>query len=170
MKLYIANATKHIQEFIYRIPEATQVVRQTIPMGGQILVYQDAPQDVLEYILKMHADTPLPWCVSVAEARKLHSFAGLVYSFDKPVPGVTIEERFALNNEALEALGEEQRKIAAVAASAKAEEIAMSTGVEVNTVEQSIKEESRIGESDDAPKLDQRVEVTRQGKRSKRNG
>ena len=117
-KLYVSNTTKHHQEFLYRIPEFTKVFQQRIPAGEQVLVYEDASKDVLEYIIKQHQDTPKPFMVSASEASRHRGFIGLIYNFDAPVKEALIESAFETNQDALKAEGLEIRKDAAVALNA----------------------------------------------------
>ena len=165
-KLFIANATKHIQEFLFRIPGhpvTRPPFQQFIPMGQQVMVFKETDLKTLEYILGQHTDTPIPFCIPVDEAVKIRNFAGLVYSFDKPVPNMVIAERFHLNDEALDEMGEEMRKQAAVAANAALSEQADRTGLKLGAVEQSVVEEEKLNESEEAKskKLQQTVAVSK---------
>lgn len=160
MKLYMANTSIHVQEFLYRIPEfGRKVFQQFIPVGAQVLIYKDDSKDVLEAILAQHTDTPVPFCIPVDEASKVKNFAGLVYSFDKPVPGSTIDERFEINQEALELFAAEQRALAAVAASATMDQTAERVGATVSGVEQTVIEEGKKDDPAGAKKLNATVAV-----------
>jgi len=167
MKLYIANTTKHIQEFLYRIPEFDRVFPQTIQPGQQVLIYQDAPKDVLEHIVNQHTDTPKPFCVSVEEAARNHGFIGLIYSFDKPVPLTKIERQFEANDEALAEQGGEQRKEAAAALSHTTDQQASNMGASVNALEMSIVEQTQKGAQNNEKGINEVVSVVKPGKASK---
>lgn len=171
MKLFIANTSTHVQEFLYRIPEfGRKVFQQFIPVGAQVMIYKDDSKELLEGILAQHTDTPMPFCVHADEAAKVKNFAGLVFSFDKPVPGSVIDERFEINQEALELFAAEQRALSAVAADANMSETAERIGGSFRNVEQTVIEENKKSEDPNAKKLNETVSVDRQGGKSKGNG
>ena len=164
MKLFIANTTKHIQEFLYRIPEFNRVFPQTIQPGAQVLIYQDSPKDILEHILSQHTDTPKPFCISVEEAAKHKGFVGLIYSFDKPVPLSRIEEQFERNDDALDEQGQEQRKEAAAALSQTTDQQASQMGASVNSLEMSVVEQTKKGGQNNEKGINETVSVVKPGK------
>ena len=81
-RLFIANCKKQAEDFNYRIPEVVRTYVQSIPAGGQIEVYRDAPMDVLEGIVEQHRMYGL---VNVSEIDRTKEFANLCYQFDKPI-------------------------------------------------------------------------------------
>lgn len=170
MKLFVANTTKHIQEFLYRIPEFNRVFPQTIQPGAQVQIYQDAPNDVLEYIINQHTDTPKPFCVSVEEAARNHGFIGLIYSFDKPVPLVKIKRQFEANDEALEEQGGEQRKEAAAALSQTTDQQASTMGASVNSLEMSVVEQTPKGGQNNDKGINEVVSVVKPGSKASKPG
>jgi hypothetical protein len=163
MKLFIANATKHIQQFAYRIPEFPRVFQNEIRPGEQIVVYQDSDRATLEHIVKQHQECPKPFLIPVEELDKHKGFAGLIFSFDKPVPAFKIEETFSRNDEALEALGQEQRKEAAAALSATMEQSAQEVGATVSGVKMTVQEEGRKDDTNGTSKVNETIEVQGKG-------
>jgi len=166
-KLFIANTTKHIQQFGYRIPEFTRLFEQKIMPGDQVLIYQDSPKELLEGILAQHTESPKPFCISADEALKHKGFVGLIYSFDRPVPADKIEEKFQQNDVALTEQGLEQRKESAAALSQQIDENADQVGAGVNSLEVSVVEESRKGDNDVSGKMNETISVTGKGKKNK---
>jgi len=166
-KLFIANTTKHIQQFGYRIPEFARLFEQKIMPGDQVLIYQDSPKELLEGILLQHTDSPKPFCISSDEAMKHKGFVGLIYSFDKPVPADKIEEKFAQNDTALTEQGLEQRKESAAALSQQIDENAEMMGAGVNSLEVSVTEQSRKDDNDISGKMNETIEVTGKGKKNR---
>lgn len=157
-KLYVANTTKHIQEFAYRIPEYTKLFQQSIPVGGQLQIYQDSPKDVLEYIVNQHSDTPKPFILSADDAARHRGFVGLIYSFDKPVNANLIEGVFETNDTALKQDGLEIRKESAAAVDAKLTEDGGAGNLSVEVIEQ-----TKPGE-DNRGALNEKITVQKGGK------
>lgn len=157
MKLFVANSTMHIQEFLFRIPENPQVIRRIINPGVQAEVY-DGTRDVLEYIIAQHTDTPKPFMIPVEEAAKHRGFVGLIYSFEKPVKAESIAETMENNGDALAEQGQQQRSEAAAALAATIETQAETVGAGVSAVEMSVREEGKTGE-DGKEKLNETIAV-----------
>ncbi len=119
MKLYIANATKQVNQFWYtsRLANGTlKQVRQDISEGSQIQVQWDGsgvmqPEDI-DYVLEQHAIYGL---VNAADIDRTKSFAGLCYSIDKPVPAMRIQKLMVHNQEILEERAEDTLKSTAMA-------------------------------------------------------
>ena len=170
MKLFIANTTMHVQELLFRIPENPKMMRQILQPGSQQQIYQDAPKDVLEYIINQHTDTPKPFCIPAEEAGRQKAFAGLIYSFENPVKQAVIEGRFEDNTEALKKLGAEQRKESAVALNAALAAEAQQIGANVSEVEQTVQEETRRGDTSEGSKLNETVAVIHEGNKRGRRG
>ena len=169
MKLFVANTTMHIQEFLFRIPKSPQVIRRIINPGVQSEVY-DATRDVLEYIVEQHTDTPKPFMLSVEEAAKHRGFVGLIYSFDKPVQAERIGETMDANNGALTEQAQQLRMEEAAALSASINKNASEAGASVNAVETTVIEEGKPGDPNSGKRLNETVGVEQFGKRGgKRN-
>lgn len=81
-KLYIANLTKQRHDFIYRVPNDPRLHQQDIPLGGQRQIWSEAPVSTLRYIVEQHERYGL---IPVTEVTRKRDFAGLCYSFDKPI-------------------------------------------------------------------------------------
>jgi len=119
MRLFIANATKQIQQFWYtsRLANGTlKQVRQDIMEGSQIQIQWDGsgvmqPEDI-EFVLEQHAIYGL---VSAADIDRTKPFAGLCYSIDKPVPAMKIQKLMIHNQEILEERAEDTLKSTALA-------------------------------------------------------
>jgi hypothetical protein len=164
MKLFIANTTKHNQELLYRVPEMNRVFQQKIKPGEQVLIYQDSPKDVLEYILWQHTNTPKPFCIPEDEAAKHKGFVGLIYSFDKPIRSDKIEGQFEKNDEALVEEGAELRKQSAAAMSQTIDGQAAEMGANVSDFEMSVTEQSRKGSHGESKQLNESISVVKPGK------
>jgi len=165
MKLFIANTTKHIQQFGYRIPEFARLFEQRIGIGEQIVIYQDASKEILEGILAQHTDSPKPFCISADEALRHKGFVGLIYSFDKPVSATAIEGTFETNDSALIEQSAEQRKEAAAAHSQQIEQNAEEIGSGIKAVEMSIVEESAKGSQESDAQINETIQVAVKGKK-----
>ena len=84
-RLYIANLTRQINLFAYRIPENTQVFRKEIGYGEQIILKhgnRELSLDEINYIVEQHQ------IYGLTEASRINAqteFVGLCYSIDKPI-------------------------------------------------------------------------------------
>jgi len=169
MKLFIANTTKHHQEFLYRLPEDARStpMRQIIRVGEQVQIYQDTTKDVLEHILKQHMDAPKPFLIPESEAARYKGFIGLIYSFDKPVTATKIEDAFEKNDGELKKQGDEQRKEAALATNAGIEGQAENTGATVNAVDVTIIEQTKEGQQPTGNELNEKITVDKPGRKNR---
>jgi hypothetical protein len=85
-KLYIANLSKQVHEFHYRVPAEVGYSRQaqirTILPGTQQQIHSEAPLVVLEAIVDQHRQYGL---IEATEVHKAKGFVNLCFSFDVPV-------------------------------------------------------------------------------------
>ncbi len=116
MKMFIANCTKQVQDFIYRPVESRGNRMQRIEIGQQIQLAGDLNQSDIDAIVDHHA---LYGLLSVEDARKVRGrFVGMCYSIDKPVKIEDMQIVLSRNDDVLTDRGQELRKEAAVATSA----------------------------------------------------
>lgn len=118
MKMYVANCTNQVQQFVYRVPEIPAPRTQTIGIGRQVLLSGDLSQRDIDAIIAQHAKYGFK-SVSEVEQRQVdreRSFVGLVYS-DKPISVEKVRRALLQNQDVLVARGKENRTAAAVAAS-----------------------------------------------------
>lgn len=115
MKLFVANCTKQVHDFVYRLPEKGTRL-QRIEIGSQIQVAGDLSQPEIDAIVDHHARYGMR---SVADVKKMKTeFVGLCYSVDKPVSRENMEIALQRNDDVLIDRGQQLRKQAAVATSA----------------------------------------------------
>lgn len=160
--LYVANLTKQHQDFIYLIPERKTPLVQTIRIGGQERIYDDAPTEVLNAIVAQHERYGLIPVEKIDQARQ---FTGLCYSIGKPINIEKIRRGVENNDSAMDAMGEKMRREVAVVASQKAEEAGNVLSFETEVVV-----EKRRGES--GALASEKIEVIPEGaspRRSRRN-
>lgn len=119
MKMYIANCTNQVQEFIYRLPEVASIRSQPINIGRQILIAGNIGQEDVDAIIAQHSKYGFQSVQEVEQKSNAgqRPFVGLVYQMDKPVSLEKIRRVLLLNHNVLIVRGREQRKAAAVAAS-----------------------------------------------------
>lgn len=119
MKLYVANATKQINQFWYtsRLANGTlKQVRQDIMEGSQIQIQWDGtgvmlPEDI-DFVLEQHA---MYGIVNASDIDRTKPFSGLCYSIDKPIPAMKIQKLMIHNQEVLEERAEDTLKSTALA-------------------------------------------------------
>lgn len=153
----MANCTKQVQDFVYRIPEDKNRCRlQTIPVGAQIIVHtKDASLDVLMGIVAQHEPYGL---VDVKDIPKTVKYIGLCYSFDKPIDMDKIMHALHHNDDVLTDLGLQIRKDNAVSLNHSITTNEDAPGLihlEVETIE-----DTKRGE---VGGLNERIEVVREG-------
>lgn len=139
MKMFIANCTKQVQDFHYRLPESG-VRMQRIEIGQQVQLAGDLSQPGVDAIVDHHKRYGMK---SVDDARKARGqFTGLCYSFDKPVKIDDMQIVLQKNDDVLTTRGQTLRKEAAVATSAA---ITQNQGSGLKALETSIVEQPKDG-------------------------
>lgn len=118
MHLYIANATHHVVNFSYRIPEQRTLRTLVIKMGEQERVPEDLNPEAIDYVIEQHARYGL---IQVSEIDRAKEFKGTCYSIDKPVPGTKIGNLMAHNRNQLVEIGRKFRSDAAVSSNQQLE-------------------------------------------------
>ena len=118
-KMFIANTTQQVQDFQYRLPENPKIVKQTIPIGGQIQIPGDLTVHDIEAIIEQHSPYGM---VAVSEIDRTKPFIGVCYSLDKAVTVNKIMSAIEHNGAVLDARGREIRKEAAVSVNNAIEE------------------------------------------------
>ncbi len=113
MKLYVANCSKQVMDFIYRVPGKRQLARQLIDVGRQIVLAHDLDTPQITRIVDQHAKYGF---VDVKEISRTKPFIGLCYSVDKPVDIGALTTAIQHNSDVLDEWGRQLRAEAAVAA------------------------------------------------------
>lgn len=112
-KMFVANCTAQIQEFMYRLPETAAPRMQPIPIGGQIQISGDLSPAAVEAIVDHHA---MYGMIAVDEIDRTRPFFGICYALDRQIPVDKIRRGIAHNLGVLEDRGQEIREAAAVGA------------------------------------------------------
>lgn len=111
MRLYVANSTQQVVNFVYRIPEFSGFRAQNIAIGSQIKLPEDLTAEAVDAIVSHHARYGMIRADEINQARE---FKGLCYSVDKPVPEVKINSLMEHNTGELVKLGKQIRAEAAL--------------------------------------------------------
>ena len=98
MKMYVANATKQINQFWYKTLGRTTPIRQDIREGGQIQIAGDLLPEDIDYIVGQHSQYGL---VKVDEIDRTKTFTGLCYSLNTPIKMEKIQKLMMHNQEVL---------------------------------------------------------------------
>jgi len=112
MKLYIANCSKQVHNFMYRVPESNGIRAQPILEGGQIQISGELQPETVDYIVSQHAAYGL---IPLGEIDRAKPFVGLCYSVDKPIAAAAIQRLMIHNQGVLEERAEETLKATALA-------------------------------------------------------
>jgi len=167
-KLYIANCTKQVQDFLFKIPEQTVInpYKVSIPIGGQALIYKDTTHDILDFIVEQHLKYGL---LPVSEIDRSKDFIGMCFQFDKPIDVDKIKIAMSHNDNQAELRSYEQRKIAAMALSNRIDETLVGSEDKLNSIEMEITEQ-RKGPADNEPKMVEAIQVAKPGSKAAARG
>jgi hypothetical protein len=158
MKMFVANATKQVVRFLYRIPESSGVRAQDIPIGGQVQLSQDLPVESVNIIIEqLHRIG----AVEAAQAYRAKEFTGTCYSFGSPVKMDTIAALIDQNTDKLVERGQQIRQESAVSVNNVLDgELRESGRPEVlRNFEASVTEIERVGQVD--PRFEETISVSR---------
>jgi hypothetical protein len=160
-KLYIANCTKNVQDFLYRLPEVHQLYKVTIPMGGQAEIYEDTDKATLGLIIDQHAMYGMK---AVSELDRTRGYTGLCYQFDKPIDVERIMSAVAHNDDELVRQAHEVRKAQAAGISAAIDQNMMGSESQLQSLEVEIVEQKKPGENSE--KMTETIQVAKPGSKS----
>jgi hypothetical protein len=160
-KLYIANCTKHVQMFMYAVPEEKGHRTQRIEMGGQILIYQDAALDTIKYIIGQHEQYGL---ISSNEVPRTKTFIGLCYSIDRPVDIDRVLTAAEQNDDVLVRRGQEiRRDTAAIFANRLTEDVGDLERARIDITEAPLDANNKSSVSEGS-RLKERITIAQEGK------
>lgn len=140
MKVFVANTTRQVHDFVWRSINNRSPHRMQIDVGQQVqLPGEWQPEDV-EYLEAQHRRYGL---IPVSEVDRSKDFVGLCYSLDKPISVEKIRRALTLNEQVLEARGRELRQRAAVAVAEQVQTAFPNSGL--TALEMTIQEERTDG-------------------------
>ena len=154
VRLYIGNATKQNQEFVYRLPEQSGARVQTIPIGQQVQITGELSSQEIDAIVSQHRKYGLTEATAIDSA---DVYTGIVYSVGKPIPADKLTRAMIHNTRVLQARGKEIRRDAALAENQLAEG---DVPGRLNKLEMSIQEENH-DDRDPEPAIAEGVRVQR---------
>jgi hypothetical protein len=163
-KLYVANCTKQKHDFLYLAPETRTPRQQRIPVGAQIQVFQDAPEEVLMAIVQQHERYGM---IAAKDIPRAQAFFGYCYSIDKPINVEQIMTAVQHNEDVLVEKGLEARKIQALALDESLSEMARENENELTGLEIEIIEDTK-GKPHEERTLET-IEVTKPGREPRQN-
>lgn len=111
MKMYVANCSKQVQDFFYRMPESSGVRRQRIEVGQQIRISGELNSPDIDAIVEQHK---MYGMVREDEIDRTKVFIGVCYQIDKPVKINNVIMALDHNMEVLTEQGKQIRKEASV--------------------------------------------------------
>jgi hypothetical protein len=139
MKIYVANCTPQVHNFVYRMLGQTGIRQQMIEVGRQVRLSGEMTSEEIDFIVNQHAKYGLIRDTEIT--RKTRGFNCLVYAVDRPVAVDNMTIVLELNREALVTQGQQTRKEAAVAVTNAIE----NEGPGLKALELSVVEEDRPG-------------------------
>lgn len=160
-KLYVANCTKHIQMFMYSVPEEKGMRTQRIEIGGQTLIYQDSSMDVISYIIGQHEPYGL---IASNEVPRTKAFIGLCYGIDRPVDIERILTAAEQNDDVLVRRGQEiRRDTAAMFSNRLTEDVGDLERARVEFIEAPLDANNKASVSEGS-RFKERITITQEGK------
>ncbi len=118
MRLFVANATKQIVEFHYRLPEKQNLFYVQIQPGNQKpLAQNDLSNEDIDHIIKQHQGDNQEYFVDASKIDSTKGIKGLLYSIDKPVSADGIERCLEANDVEMTKQADEFRKMELAATS-----------------------------------------------------
>lgn len=117
MKVFVANTTRQIQDFNWRMVGSNALHRMQIDVGQQVQLPGTWQPEDIDYLQKQHRPYGL---VEVGEIDRRKDFIGLCYSINRAIPVEKIRRALVTNQDVLEERGRTLRQHAAVAAAQQA--------------------------------------------------
>jgi len=112
MKVFLANTTRQVQDFVWRSIEGRVPHRMQVDVGQQVQLPGEWSTQDIAYLDSQHRRYGV---IPVDEIDRTKDFVGLCYSVDKPISVEKIRRALTTNQQVLEERGRELRKRAAVA-------------------------------------------------------
>ena len=165
-RLYVANCSKYVQDFLYRLPGQSQTYRVTIQMGGQAIVHKDASKEDLQYIVDQHEKYGL---VHVGEIDRTKDFRGLCYQWDVPVQIEKIMVASQAVDEAIVQRAHEQRKQQAAALSQAIDRTLEHSENKLQSLEVEIVEQAKPGTTH-KERMVETIQVAKPGSKAQARG
>ena len=155
MKMYVANCTQQVQNFIYRLPETAGTRQQEIGIGSQIQISGDLNQKQIDAIVAQHS---IYGMIRADEVDRTRAFVGICYAVDRKVDVDSIRRAAIHNQDVLQERGKQLRAEAAIAAHNKINE--EDPGNPLKQLDVQITEEAKDGKE---PEVNEGVTVVPNG-------
>lgn len=155
MKVYVANTTRQVQDFVWRSLGGKAPHRMQIDVGQQVqLPGEWQPEDV-DYLEAQHRRYGL---VPVGEIDRRKDFIGLCYSVNTPIPVEKIRRALDVNSAVLDERGRILRQHAAVSVAEQVRQAFPDSGLQA--IEMVVQEDVKDG---GAPKVNEGIRVPTNG-------
>ena len=155
MKVFLANTTRQVQDFVWRSIGGQQLHRMQIDVGQQVQMPNDWQTEDIAYLEAQHRRYGL---VRVDEIDRTKDFIGICFSIDKPIPVARIRYALTANEQVLQERGRLLRQQAAVAVAQQVQEAHPGSGL--TNLEMTIQEERDDGGT---PLVNEGIRVPTQG-------
>jgi hypothetical protein len=113
MQVYVANASRQVHLFQYRIPENPQLRQREIPPMGQSVLPDDMNQLQVDYLIEKNGQYGFVSADDVKSRRTPKKFTRLIYSVGRPVDANVIAMLVDGNLHAQKEVSNEMRKAVA---------------------------------------------------------
>lgn len=167
-RLYIANCSKFVQDFLFKLPGQTQInaYRATIPIGGQTMIMNhEIDMKTAMHIVQQHEKYGL---ISVSDLDRTKAYFGLCYQLDEEIPVEKIMLGIAHNEEVKEILAHENRKRIAVALSDGIDNLMQGSESKLQGLEMELTELAKPG--DNTERKVEAIQVAKPGSKAAQRG
>lgn len=144
MKVFVANTTRQVQDFVWRSIGGRAPHRMRIDVGQQVQLPGEWNTEDVAYLEDQHRRYGL---VPVDEIDRTRDFIGICFSVDKPISVEKIRRALTTNQQVLEERGRTLRQHAAVAVAAQVQADHPDAGL--TALEMTIQEERKDGGTPD---------------------
>jgi hypothetical protein len=152
-KMYIANCTNQVQDFMYSLVKGGKTMKQIIPIGGQIQIPGDLTTAQIEMVVAQHSKYGM---VRVDEIDRARAFVGVCYSIDRRIDVNRVRYALEHNHEVLIERGRVIREEAAVSVNNALQEESR----DFRALEMEIKEVPKDGQNIEVEEQKIRVDKT----------
>jgi hypothetical protein len=164
MPLYVANLSRNVLEFTYRVAGENRYFTTKILPFAQESIYSRGTPDELASIVDQNKPYGL---VAVSDIDRTKAFIGMCYQFDKPIQPDKMIPVARHNDDVLTRDAQESRKITAIAMDNALARSAQETGLKFNGVEVELEEQEQKGSD---TQINETIAVEGQGRSRRQRG
>lgn len=164
MPLYVANLSRNVLEFTYRVAGENRYFTTKIMPFGQESIYPRGTSDEHADIVDQNRPYGL---IAVSDIDRTRTFIGMCYQFDKPIQPDKMIPVARHNDDVLNREAQESRKITAIAMDESLARTAQEAGMKFNGLEIGLEEQEQKGSD---TQVSETIAVEGQNRKRRRRG